>query len=95
VSPVRGSKRVVDVDVRECREGLREIRIVSLFAGVEAQIFEKQYLPIAELVDRGAGALTRALFAERNARAQQFGEPRRDRSERERRCALSLGSAEM
>ncbi len=42
VSPVRGSKRVVYVEVRECREGLREIRIVPLFAGVEAQIFEKQ-----------------------------------------------------
>ena len=49
----------------------------------------------AEFIDRGAGALTDALVAIRNARAQKFGESRCDRSERERRYALPLGSTEM
>ena len=73
--------------------------VTSLYseqAGPEALLgAEKQDLPIAEFVDRRAGALTHGLFAKRNARAQQPGESRCDRSERERCHALSVGSTEV
>ena len=95
VRPVRGSERVVDVDVRECRERVREIRVVSLFASVEAQIFEEQYPPIAEIVDRAAGGLAHAFFAKRDARTQQLGESRCDWPQRKRRYGVPLGSTEM
>ena len=38
---MRRAERVVDVDVRERRERLRERRVVGFFFGVEPQVLEQ------------------------------------------------------
>ena len=83
---MRGAEGVVHVDVGERRERGGEVGIVLLLARVEAQVLEQQQLPGAELGDRGGGALADALLAEGDARAEQLGQARRERAQRESRA---------
>ena len=53
---MRRGKRVVDIDIAERGERLREIRIVRLLAGVEAQVFEERDLARARAPRRRARA---------------------------------------
>ena len=95
VRPVGGAEGVVHVDVREVREGLGEVRVVPLLAGVEAEVLEQQDLAVRELAHGVRGPLADAFFAEGDAAAEELGEARRHRAQGHLRHALPLGSAQM
>ncbi len=42
VRAVRGAERIVDVDIRELGEALREGRIVGFLPGVEADVLQQE-----------------------------------------------------
>jgi hypothetical protein len=72
VGPVRGGKGVVDVQIAVASQGAGELRIVGLFAGVKAQIFQQQYVAIAQPRHRRSGAFADTIVGEGDWRAQQF-----------------------
>ena len=71
------AERVVDVDVAVGRQRLRELGVVGLLLGVEAQVLEQDHLARLEAGDGVVGADAQ--------RVAGHGTGRRSRSER--RCA--------
>ena len=88
VRAVRGAERVVDVDVGESGEGLRERRVVGLLAGVEAEVLEQQHF-----AGREGGrprAPPRARRSRRRSGPAAAGARRTDGDGRERQLGLPL-----
>ena len=91
VGAVRGAERVVDVDVAVRRERARELLVVGLLAGMEAQVLEHRDLAVAQVADDLARAVADRLVGERDVELEQLGEPRGDRLERDSGLAWPSG----
>ena len=92
VGAMGGSERVVDINLNAGGELLGEGRIVLLFLGVEAQVFEQHDFAGSRFRDVGADAIQR--HGDFHA-GQQLGQTLGDRGERHVRIALTLRAAEV
>ncbi len=101
VGAVGGAEGVVDVDVGQRGEGLRERRIVGLFFGVVAQILKQQHLAGFELARHLAGHFADAVrrkgdvdgFAQ--LLVEQLAQADDHRAQRVLGIRLALGAAQM
>jgi hypothetical protein len=91
---VRGAEGVVDVEVGELGEPLRELRVVLGLAGLEAAVLEQQDIALAERLGRGPDLVADDTGRERDVGPQEPREPRGDRRHREA-GVVALGAAEM
>ena len=92
---MRGAEGVVDVDVGERRELLREAGVVLLFLGMKPEILEEHDAIRACAVDRGRGRRPDRILREFDGTAEQLRQPFRDRPQRKFRVRLPLRPAEM
>jgi hypothetical protein len=95
VRPVRGAERVVDVGVGERGEAARELGIVCLLPGMEAEVLEQEDLARGEALRGLLGLRPDAVVHETDRRLQELGEPYGNRGERELGLALALRLAQM
>ena len=92
---MRRAERVVHVDVRVGRERLRELRVVLLLLGVEAQVLEEQQLAGSEPPHGVLGSRAERVAGHRDRASEQLGQPLRDRPEPERVLDLAVGAAQV
>ncbi len=90
VGAMRRAERVIDVDVREGGQLLRERGVVRLLARVEAQVLEEQDFAGRELSREVLDLGPHAVVRESHGTLEESGELDRDRRERELRFARSL-----
>jgi hypothetical protein len=95
VRTVGRPERVVDVDVRERRERVREAVVVGGLARVEAQVLEQQDLTGLERLGLGAGVVADDVGRDEHLTPEQVGEHRRDRRHRGRRVGRTLRPPEV
>ena len=93
--PVRRAERVVDVDVGERRERLRERRIVLFLFGMKPQVLEQDHASVGRTADRRLRRGADAVLGERHRPVQQFGQPCGDRPQAHLRIRLALRPPEM
>ena len=94
--PVRYRKCLVHIDVAETCERLCEFRIIGLFAGVKAQILQKQHIAVFKRIHCPLDIGANAVFGKIHRRAwQHFIHLLRDGPERHNGHTLALGPAEM
>ena len=86
---------VVDVHVRIARQGLRELGIVGLLLGVEAQVLEHDHLPRLEARERVDRAAPERVAGDRHLHPQQLAEPLRRRAQAVGVVDLAAGAAEV
>src|SRR6266478_456033 len=92
---MRRREGVVDVEIAERGERLRESRIVLLLRRMKAEIFEERHLSRPEPVHDGARLLADAILGEAGLapdRRRQWGY---ERAQRVFRVRLPVGPAEM
>jgi len=61
VCPMSAAESIVYIDVAKVGELSREVGVIGLFSGVEAQIFEQQYLARFELARHLGGYIPHAV----------------------------------
>ena len=90
-----GAEGVVDVDLGQAGQLLREAGVVGLLLGMEAQVLEQEHLARPQTarsrLDRGADAVGDRL----DGAAQQLGQAHGHRRHAEAVDHLALGPAEM
>ena len=86
---------VVDVEVGEARQRLRERRVVGLLGGVEAQVLEHQQVAGAQLVDGHLDARAERVAGHPHRPAEELAQPLRDRAQAQRVVDLALRPAEV
>ena len=92
---MRGTERVVDVDVAVRSERTRHRLVVGFLARIPAQVLEHRDLTIAQVGDDLPRAVAYRLVGERDIDREQLGELRGDRFERELRLDLPVGAPEV
>ena len=88
-------KGVVDVEIAERRQPGREIGIVLLFFGVEAQVFEHDDVAAGHGRDHGLGLRPYAIRGEGHGAPGRGGQRRGHRTQRHRVHHLALGPAQV
>ena len=95
VGAVGRAEGVVDVDVGEAGQLLREDGVVGRLLGVEAQVLEQQHLARRERRRRRLDGRADAVVRGRHRAAEQLGEPRGDRRHAQLVDDLALGPAQV
>ena len=101
VRAVRGAEGVVHVDLGQRGQRLGEGRIVGLFFGVEAQVFEQQHLARLELARHLFGNFADAIGRKGHVDAlaeflvEQLAQPVDHGPQRVLRIGLALGPAQV
>ena len=95
VRAMRGAERVVDEDVAEFGDLLREGRIVLLFAGMEARVLQKKDIAVLQLRDGRFRDVADAIVRERDRTPNGLRQRRRDRLQRHGRHDLALRPVEV
>ncbi len=88
MGPVRGAERIVDVDVGEGRQRLRQLRVVLRLPGLVAHVLEHQQLTGAELLRGRGDRIADDRRRKCDVDPDELGEPPRRRCERELRLAV-------
>ncbi len=92
---MRTRECIVHINIRKCGQFLGEGRIVRLFRIVEAQVLQQQHVAVLQLLDRLFRRRADAILGKGDGTVQGLGQRRDQRLQREFRCALALGPAEM
>ena len=92
---VSGPECIVDVSVAKACEGSGELRVVAFFAGMEAQVLEKQNVPWAERLGLRGDLVTNTVRRHRDGTTKQLRQPCRDGLETHLRIGLTLGPSQM
>ena len=95
VRAMRRPERVVDVDVGVRRERRREVRVVGLLLGVEAQVLEQEDLARPHPLERVLRAEPERVAGHRHVPAQQLGQALADRPQPEAVGDLAVRPAEV
>ncbi len=88
VRAVGGPEGVVDIEIGEAGEGLRQLRIVLGLARLEAGVLEQQDLPGPETRGKRLDVLADDRRGQGDLGPDQFTESLGDRSQRERRVTI-------
>ena len=92
---VRGAERVVHVDISQPSQRARELLVVLLLGGVEAQVFEQRDLTGAQSRHQRFGLGADAIGRHRHVGAESVGEQRADRFQAEGWIGLAFRPAEV
>ncbi len=95
VGTMRRAEGIVDVDVGIGRQRLRELGVVGLLLGVEAQVLEQDRLARLEAGDGVDGADAERVAGHAHGSAQQVRQAQRDRTQAEGVVDLALRPTEM
>ncbi len=90
---MRRAERVVHIDVAQGRQFPRELGVVLLFLGVEAQVFEQQHFAGRGL--HGFHFRPDAIGRHLHRAAEQFAQARRHRLQTHFRIRLAFGPPEV
>ena len=79
MSPVRDAEGIADIRIGELRQFCREAEVVAGFAGVVAQVLEKQNLTLSQFLHELANVRADAVGREGDRLSEQLAQPRGDR----------------
>src|SRR5215213_3283440 len=89
------SKGVVDVNVTQPSQLLREVVVVLLFLCMEAKVLEQQHIAVRERFHFRLRRFANTVFCKRDWTVQQFGKMFRDRAQTIFIDTLAFWSAEV
>ena len=95
VGTMRGTERVVHVDLGERGKLLRKLRHVLFFFRMEAQVFEQQHVAVLERLGRGFRFRADAIGREGHGLAEQLRQARGGRFQTHFGIHLALGPAQV
>ena len=88
-------ERIVDEDVRVGGQGSRELRVVLLLLGVEAEVLEQQHLTVPQPLDGVLRTHPERVAGDRHVPVEEQGEALGDGSQAEPVLDLAVGPAEV
>ena len=95
VRAMGGAEGIVDVGLRQLREGARELGVVALLAGLEAHVLEQQDLALGKLLAERAHACPDDRGRELHRRSRELAQELRHGRHRQRGIDLAAGTPEM